>query len=167
VAFTGTPEFRNAQIAVLYQSLLRRPADGGGQQTFAGQIATGTTYEQVTASLLGSQEYFANRGGGTNDGWLNQVYSDILGRPGDSTSRSYWASQLAKRSRVSVAYSIVTTTEALEDRVNLMYQRYLRRAGDGGGLAFWASLIQKGRRDETIVSFLTSSAEYYAAAATY
>ena len=166
-SIAATTEYRDHQIDGWYLQLLRRGSDPPGEQYYGSLIATGGTYEQLTSSLLGSQEYFVNRAGATSDGWLTAAYSDVLGRAVDTGARTYWDGQLRTRSRTSVASALVTSTEGLQDRVQAMYQRYLRRPADNGGLSYWTAALATGMRDESVVAALVSSAEYYGAAAAY
>src|SRR5207248_4914976 len=76
-------EYRALVVQALYAKFLRRAADPSGLSTFVNLLGSGGTVEQLEAALSGSAEYFQNRGGGTNDGFLAALYQDALGRPLD------------------------------------------------------------------------------------
>jgi hypothetical protein len=161
-------EFHGLQVDAMYSRLLGRPADPAGRMWWIDRLARGTTYVQATAQILASNEYFQRHGGGTDDGWLSAVYSDVLaGRPVDVDGLAFWDGQLATRSRSSIALALVSSTEGLGDRVQNLYQRYLHRAADAGGAAYWASVIQGGGNDDQVVAALLVSNEYYWVAAVY
>ncbi|HEX3607174.1 MAG TPA: DUF4214 domain-containing protein, partial [Candidatus Dormibacteraeota bacterium] len=157
--FTVTSESRGVQVDALYRQLLQRPSDAGGRQSFINNVAAGATYEQVTAQILASTEYSQHHGS-TNTGWLSGVYSGILGRTIDSGALSYWNGQLARRSRVSVARSIVTSAEGLQRRLSGMYVQYLHRGAGQDELAFWSDQIQHGVRDERVVVLMLAQEGY-------
>ena len=49
----------------------------------------------LRATVLGGNEYFSTQGGGTNAGFLNALFLDLLARPIDSTSSTFYQGQLA------------------------------------------------------------------------
>jgi hypothetical protein len=56
----SSPEFINGLVQSIYQNFLNRPADPQGLAFNAATIAQGATYEQVTAFVMGSPEFFLN-----------------------------------------------------------------------------------------------------------
>jgi hypothetical protein len=44
-------------VQEIYQLFLHRAADPGGLEFFTQQLLTGTTFEQVVASVIGSPEF--------------------------------------------------------------------------------------------------------------
>src|SRR5262249_3463185 len=76
----GSEEYRIDLVQSLYQQFLRRAADPVGLSAWVGALATGTTVEQIEAGLIGSVEYFQRFGSGTNDGFLQSLYQDVLHR---------------------------------------------------------------------------------------
>jgi hypothetical protein len=56
----SSPEFTNGLVQSIYQNYLNRSADPQGLAFNAQTIANGATYEQVTAFVMGSPEYFLN-----------------------------------------------------------------------------------------------------------
>src|SRR5262249_3847158 len=78
LAIETSTEARILQVQALYARYLGRPADTGGQASGIQFLQGGGRQEQLAAFLLGSPEYFLVRGGGTNAGFLNAVYHDVL-----------------------------------------------------------------------------------------
>src|SRR5262249_31775585 len=78
-----SPEYRVVTIGKLYNQLLHRPVDQPGLNSALQFLAAGNTFDQLRAILIGSDEYFVTRGGGTVSGFLNAMFQDVLGRPID------------------------------------------------------------------------------------
>ncbi|HEV3343579.1 MAG TPA: DUF4214 domain-containing protein [Pirellulales bacterium] len=55
----GSAEYRAGLVAQMYLDVLDRPVDAGAQTYWAAKLADGRTDEQVLASLVASDEYFA------------------------------------------------------------------------------------------------------------
>jgi hypothetical protein len=146
-----------------FQRLLKRPADAVGLNAFVTFLANGGTAPQLEAVLLGSDEYFQNRGGGTNNGYLSTLFQDILGRAIDSTGQTTFSQQLTNNvSRTMVAGEVLTSLEAEQDVVMSFYQRFLRRPADTGGLNIFTMALQQGAKEGDIILDLVISDEYFA-----
>jgi uncharacterized protein (TIGR03118 family) len=159
----NTPEYRAVQVQAAYTLLLHRSADPAGLSFFSQFLTSGGTVEQMNSMLAGSVEYFQNRGGGTNTGFLNALYQDALGRAPDPTGQMTFLQDLANgQSRTEVAMVIFTSPEYFQKLVQGFYQQFLRRAADPGGLSANVAALQSGVRDETIIAMLIASQEYFA-----
>jgi uncharacterized protein (TIGR03118 family) len=155
-------EFRTVVVQGLYNTFLHRAADDGGLKAFTDFLARGGTIEQVEESITSSPEYFQNRGGGTNDGFLDALYQDALNRSVDPFGRSVFDQALAHgATRAEVATAIFTSNEFLQDLVDSFFQRFLRRAPDNAGLATFTGLLRQGARDEQVIAFIVGSEEYF------
>ena len=117
----------------------------------------------MAVSLTGSAEYFQNRGGSTNDGFLSALFQDALGRPIDAGARANFDQQLANgATRSQVAAAIFASTEYRQDLVGGYYLRFLHRPADSGGLANFVAALGNGAKDEDVIASLMGSAEYLA-----
>jgi hypothetical protein len=160
-AIENTAEYKTDEVEQLYHQYLHRPADPAGLSTGVALLATGGTVEQLAAVLAGSPEYFQSRGGGTNSGFLNALYNDVLGRPADPTGSADATALLAAGvSRSAIAGGILYSAEAIEDRVQSYYQQFLRRPADPFGLNSYVTLLQAGVPDELVQALILGSAEY-------
>jgi hypothetical protein len=158
----SSPEFRAVEVQAQYEKFLKRPADAGSVGAFSNFLAQGGTVEQIDVILTGSPEYFHNRGGGTNDGFLTALYSDVLNRSVDAPSRTAWDQALATGTTPGqVAAVFFQSPEYDQDLVKSFYQTYLHRPADNGSLNSFANALQSGIRDEVLVALLTSSTEYF------
>jgi hypothetical protein len=159
---TASLEWRIDVVENLYSSLLHRAADIPGLILAVGFLEGGGTDEQLAATIAGSVEYFQNRGGGTNDGFLTALYQDVLARAIDTSGQATFSQALiAGMSRVQVAASIYTSPEYRQNLVEGYYMTYLRRPADSGGLNTFVGALQSGATDENVISAIVGSDEYF------
>jgi len=160
---TSSQEYRTDLIAADYQLFLHRTADLPGLGNFLNFLGTGGTDEQIAVILTGSAEYFQNRGGGTNDGFLTALFQDALARPIDAGGRTGFDQQLAGGvTRAQVASAIFGSTEYRQDLVGSYYLRFLHRPADSGGMANFIAVLGNGAKDEDVIAALLGSGEYLA-----
>jgi N-acetylneuraminic acid mutarotase len=153
-------EYRTDQINSIYETLLHRPVDPSGLNFLLGFLAMGGTYEQVQEFVAGSNEFFADSGG-TNDGFLNALYQDALGRAPDVAGRAAFDQFLAQGgTRTQVAAMVYTSTEYRIDLVNGWYLAFLHRPADPLGLMDFVGALMQGQRDETVIAAIVGSDEY-------
>jgi Domain of unknown function (DUF4394)/Calx-beta domain/Domain of unknown function (DUF4214) len=158
----SSQEFRQLRLNQFYQQLLRRTIDPFGQASWTAFLAAGGTFEQVQIGILGSVEYFTTRGGGTNRGWLDAVYADVLGRAIDPTGLAGWTAALnAGASRTDVAQAILASVESNTRELQQLYQALLGRAGDAFGLAAFSAALNSGVSDEIVAAIMVGSQEYF------
>lgn len=158
---TASVEYRTRQIQTYYSAYLNRTADSSGLSFFVAFLNSGGTLEQVQATLLGSAEYFANRGSGSNEGFLTALYQDVLRRKPDSGGRQVFLESLDQgTTREQVAAQILGSAEYRTRLVRGLYQDFLGRDADTGGLAFWVNALANGLRDEQLIGRLVASEEY-------
>ena len=161
MALLTSPEYFTGQVQALYSSLLHRSADPGGLAGFVTFLEAGGTLEQVGAAIAGSAEYGQNRGGGTNDGFLNAVYQDVLARPVDPAGQATFDQQLANGTTPEqVALQLYSSPEYHQDEVQALYQQYLHRAVDPVGLSAFTGILNNGGSDAGVAASLISSAEF-------
>jgi len=155
-------EFRSMEVQNLYSRLLNRVADTAGLSACVNFLGQGHSITQVEDLLLGSNEYFARRGGGTTAGFLQAVYRDVLGRAIDSGGAQDWGQNLANGlSRADVAAAILSSREAAADLVAALYQHYLNRPADPAGLNAFTTALQGRTPLEAVIGRLVGSDEFY------
>lgn len=161
-AMINSWEGRVIAVNSAYTTYLGRQGDSGGLAGWALDVSRGDTREGVAAGVLASAEY-GSKHGGTNDGFVVGLYTDILHRAPDPAGRAAWNAMLARGvSRAALAHALLTTPEADQSRVAAFYTTYLRRSVDGVGLASWSVLLTRGVRDEQVEASLLGSDEYLA-----
>ena len=126
-------------------------------------LDNGNTVEQMDSLLVASAEYFQNRGGGTNLGFIGALYHDALSRTPDPTGQANFDRFLAQGgTRGQVADMIFGSPEYRGDLVESYYQRFLHRDADSSGLGGFVGILgQPGARDEQVVTALIASDEYF------
>jgi hypothetical protein len=159
---TKSLEYRINLVQSFYTTLLHRAADLSGLVVAVQFLEGGGTDEELQASITGSVEYFQNRGGGTNDGFLNALYHDALGRAIDSSGQATFSQALiAGMTRVQVATAIFTSPEYRQNLVEGYYMTYLRRQADTEGLNTFVGALQSGATDENVIAAIVGSTEYF------
>ena len=142
-----------------YADVFGRPADPGGFAFWTSQVRQrGVPF--VAAQLYGSGEYL-NANGGTDTGFVQAMYRQLLGRDpnGDPAGVSFWVAEAGRRGRVEVAFAFFQSEEKRRGRVRDLYCTLLDRTPDAGGSAFWAGVIlQEG--DLALARNLATSTEY-------
>jgi hypothetical protein len=178
-AIEQSPEYRTLEVQNLYHALLGRAADASGLNTYVSFLQAGGTVEQVETTLLTSPEFLQSRGAETDSGFLQALYTTVLGRNIDPPGQQFFSQILAAGvSRSLVATLVVNSVEAEQNQVQSYYQRFLRRSADPSGLKGLVDELHRGVqalqpiyvddrggpviRDETIIASILGSDEYLA-----
>ena len=153
-------EWAGTQIKALYVKILGRTADANGYAYWLGRVRDGYRIEDIAAYFYGGPEYF-EQSGGTNRGFVENLYLDLLGRKADDSGRSYWVSQLNNgMSRTAVAANFYASIESRQSRVTALYRTILGRNPDASGLDYWSQqLLTLG--DVSLAAYLGASKEYF------
>lgn len=160
---TNSVENYSNEVATLYQQMLHRTPDQGGLNTWVNSMQFGQPLEAVEAAITSSDEYFAGHGS-TNSGYLQGLYTDILGRGADAGGSAHWSGDLAAgatRGSVSAAFS--SSTEKLAAVIAADYVNVLGRNPEAGGVDGWMAKTKfnaGGSRNELLALFVGSN-EYY------
>jgi hypothetical protein len=140
-------------------------------------LATGT-FEQEAKIVVSSAEFFTNSGG-TANGFLTALYTDVLNRPIDaSTLATLSAMNLTDPNvRAQVAAQVFGGSEYQTDLINSpsttaqkysqgvptgFYQVFLNRAADSTGLAAAQAQFAAGQTDLQVMATILASDEYFA-----
>ena len=155
-----------AVVDQMYEDTLGRAGDPAGTAFWIGQLRSGRrTVAQAAAAFYASGEYYRGFGGGTDGGWVSDLYPKLLGRSPDPNGLDYWIRQTAAAGRDSVARRFFQSPESARNRVTGLYQDLLGRAPDPSGLAHWsAKVVTDG--DLVLAVQLAASNEYRTRAAT-
>jgi hypothetical protein len=157
-SLTASGEYRRALVDRFYQDYLGRPADRAGLATWSPWTTVLRT--EVQAKLLASGEYFT-KAGGTNGGFVDALFRDVLGRSADPGGRAAFVSLLDRgRSRYAVAKTLLTSPEGWGHVVDDLYRHFLRRPSDSSGRAFWRARLAAGTSVEGVIAALAGSTEY-------
>jgi hypothetical protein len=162
-AIEDSAEFRAIEVEHLYNQYLHRAADPLGLDGATAFLQGGGTMEQLATVLIGSTEYFQNRGGGTNSGFLQALYLDALNRPIDPTAEATITPLLANGTTTSqVATLVLHSQEYAADLVQSYYRQLLNRDLDATGQTTWPQFLRAGAPDEVVTAYIIGSDEYFA-----
>jgi hypothetical protein len=138
--FVTSPEKRAHDIGLEYQTYLGRSASPAEINGWLAAFQQGVTPEQALAAIVGSNEYF-QRAGGTNAGWLEQVYHDLLGRSRDAGSQGFLNALNQGRPRAAIVAAIQASGEYESRLVNTTYVALLNRPAASGEANLWFGLL--------------------------
>ena len=162
LAIEGTTEYLQDQVVAIYATYLNRHPDPSGEQFWVNFLMGGGTFEQVAAELAGSAEYFALEGG-TNQGFVTGLYTDVLDRTPTSVEVNGWVTLLnSGTSRTAVATQFLTSTEYRTDLIMSDYATFLGRKADPAGLMGWLNAFQAGAKDQDVLAGIFGSPEGFA-----
>jgi hypothetical protein len=100
-------------VARLYAAYFLRVPDTAGMTHWIAQSRRGTTLADISKSFSGSNEFKARYGPLTNRQFVELIYTNILGRPGEASGIDFWTGQLnsGKKNRGGV---MIGFSESLE-----------------------------------------------------
>jgi hypothetical protein len=178
----ASPEFRKVQVELIYEQYLpghtafdrntRQVLDPTAILVWGGDLAHGTTVEQVAAAVVSSPEFLGGPGGGTVGGFLQALDKDSLGRGLDSLGQEVYGGQLGgdlaapAAPAAAVAQDVFTSPEYFRHLVDGFYGQLLDRApGANDNVAFWEGRLAAGVPDEVVMALLVggnpNSHEYF------
>lgn len=159
-SLTHSDEYFATIIRPAYQQFLSRDADAGGLSYWTALMHGGLTDEQLEAGFIGSPEFY-NHSGGTDKGWVDAMYQNLLGRLPDGAGESYWINQLAQgANRGAVAYGFAASLEREIGHLTDDYRRFLGRFPGPGEINFWVIEFLRGVTNEDIITGFIASDEY-------
>ena len=119
------------------QRLLHRGADFGSKQGFVAALGNGLTVQQVTAAIVGSDEYFQNSNVAGTDGsylsFISRLYNDVLGRTVDSGAQADFLNRAEVQPRAGVANTLDHSVEYQTNLVSSYYTHLLPNHPTPGG----------------------------------
>jgi hypothetical protein len=153
-------EALSRDVQIFFKQFLLRNPDPTGLAFWVGQLKTGTTFNQVRAGILGSDEFFGLVNSDKTQ-FLAAVYQLELGRPLDAAGQAFWTQKLNSGvSRQSVVQQILASTEGVNVKVTSFYSDLLGRTPDASGQAFWAAQFRAGVDDPAAAAGFVGGAEF-------
>jgi type III secretory pathway component EscR len=154
-------EYRTKLAQSLFKQFLGRAATQTEVNFFLSALQQGMTVEQLIAVIVGSDEYYQNRGGGMNNGFLEHLYNDLLGRPIDEGGLASFTDLLNRGgSRQQVALFILGSSEYRSNQIQSFFRTFLERQAGDSEINFFLALWQQGARREQIIAQIIGSPEY-------
>lgn len=165
LAFTETLthsiEYFSSVITSDYNQFLGRAPDAAGLAFWEGLMQQGMSDEQLESQFIGSPEFF-NHCGGTNQGWVNGMYADLLGRLPDAAGDVSWVSALnAGMPRSLAAFGFAGSAEREAIVVRDDYNRFLGREASEAETDGWVNRFRSGMSNENIIAGFVASDEFF------
>lgn len=164
--------FRNwaptqSPVIRLFRAYFLRTPDIGGLNFWSARRRTGTPLDTVSQSFAGSSEFTNRYGSLSNRAYVQLVYQNVLGRPGDTGGVNYWTGQLDQRRRnrgqvmtgFSESSEYTRKSQPAVDAVNL-FTGMLRRVPTSAELATWAPATGTVPPKADLIAFLLASQSY-------
>jgi len=162
-SITYSDEYRMRLITGSYDRFLGRGPDPQGLQGWLGAMRRGVTIQEMESGFIASPEYYANSGG-TDQGWITELYRHVLNRGPSVADLQGWMGALQRgANREQVAMGFLLSTENLATVVNEQYLILLHRGIDPVGRLGWVAAIQRGHRLEEVIGGIIASDEYFQA----
>ena len=153
-------EYRSNLIETLYGSLLNREPEREEMMVLVNLLNFGGTDEDATSRIVASADY-RTRSGGTTDGFINQVYIDLLGRTPTREEMGIYARFLqGGGTREQVGDMITGGREYQARLIANRCERFQRHGCDPESAARFLALLRNGGTDEQVISILMDSNDY-------
>jgi hypothetical protein len=164
-SFNNSDEYRMMRIVEGYSLALGRSPDPEGASYWLGMMQSGAIQpDDAYRTFLASQEMYDLQGGGTDEGYINAIYRQILHRDADAEGIAYWVGFLTRGlSRSAITNSMWFSPETYNVRVDDTYRVML---GRGAGLSeqrYWSGIAATYGHTR-MRSAIMATEEYYARA---
>lgn len=170
----SSEEGRNRYVAQNYVTYLNRQPTAGDLTYWRGVVSQphagagqASPQEVFLGGLIGSGEYFANRGNNTVTGWVDAVYRVYLGREADEGGRNFFVGRtldLFGAVRANTALVFDTSDEYRARRISGFYTAFLGRAASASDIAYWIAQFKAGLTDEQVQGTIAGTDEAFARA---
>jgi hypothetical protein len=157
--FTTSEEYRRRYITTVYQDVLGRGPDAGGMRFWLDRLATRQVrLDDIRPTFMASREFYL-RGGGTEAGFVQELYRRALGRSAAPAEVAHWSGQLRTGGQAGVIAGIYGSPESARIRVDRAYRAWLRRTAAADERAYWERTVLT-RGDEHLRMSVMVSQEY-------
>lgn len=155
-------------VVRLYTAYFLRYPDRAGLQYWISQRTGGRSLTQVSNSFAASPEFRSMYGSLNDRQFVERVYLNVLGRPGEQSGIDFWTGQLSARRRTR-GQVMIGFSESPEYRTQMtvivdtsvVTLLMLRRAPTGPEVDYWFVERQSGRlSDERLGEWVLGSAAY-------
>jgi hypothetical protein len=159
-AIWASPEHRQSEINSYYQTFLGRSADNAGLAFWTQAFAGGAQEGDVVKGIMVSPEFLSSHT--ANSAFVSALYTEVLGRQGDSVGAAFWQAQLnsGALSRAQVAAAFINGGEAAQLAIDSYYAAFLHRGPDAGASSLLNLAAQGVSLHDLAIAFLASG-EYY------
>jgi uncharacterized protein DUF4214 len=157
----------------LYSAALGRAPDVGGLAFWTNDVdGSQVPLGDVAGSFASSPEFIQHFGSLADPAFVQQLYQNVLNRPGDASGAQFWQDQLASgisRGQVVLGFAespenetdtLATAGDKNNAEAFRLYQATLNRAPDQAGQTFWSSALGNGATPEQLAQGFIGSAEF-------
>jgi hypothetical protein len=165
MTLASTDEWLTHVVTGFYRDTLGREPDRVGLADWKSRIRAGVPVSEVAAAFYASQEYY-QRTGGTNRGYVTDLYRKLLLREPDAGGLQHWVDKLDRgmdRSALAAQFLLLAGDRGAAHRQAVPPPA--RRPADRAGLTSWPPFI-RAYGDISLAAGLGASEEYYARAQT-
>ncbi|HEY8359593.1 MAG TPA: DUF4214 domain-containing protein [Ramlibacter sp.] len=116
------------RIALLYEAGLDRQAEDAGLNYWIDQLEAGRSFASMAQFFMESSEFRASFGDPSrlsNDGFVDLLYKNVLGRDGEADGFQYWLGQLANgvsRNQMLLGFAVSPENEAGSPYVQSLFE---------------------------------------------
>jgi hypothetical protein len=155
----SSTEYQNGLISTYFQTYLARTGTSLELSSFVTLLGTSND-QNVQEAILGSAEFFSDHGG-TDAGFVDALFSTLLGRTPSSLEESFYVSQLAGSfTRGQVAGELLSSAEYNQGLLTSYFGQYLDRTPMSTDDATFVPLLEPGGNNETVQASILGSLEY-------
>ncbi len=159
--FLQSTEYAQRQVRSLYADILGRAPGPSELSEWVGQLRSGLTVVAAQSRFYASGE-FLTVAGGTTQGFVSQLYQNILNRTASTAELSLWTLPIdtGSLSRSQAALAFLNGVEYRRMAVDGLYRDWLGRSLDATGWAHWSAVLAAGTPIEGVVRGIVLSNEY-------
>ena len=106
-----------ASVARLYDATFNRLPDGNGLLWWKNLVDHGTSFSTVADAFASSAEFEHTYGNLSNQGFVEQLYHNVLDRAGEASGVAYWTAALAS-GQTDRGVVLLGFSEFMEHQVN-------------------------------------------------
>ncbi len=165
---TGTAE----DVARLYQAAFGRAPDVSGLDGNTALVTTDTiSLAALAAGFAASPEFNALYGQTDANGFVRQLYLNVLHRSPDAAGQQLWVNYVSATSRGDALLAFSDSQEnhrqtlpiagsRTDAEATRLYQAAFNRSPDSAGLAFWSGRLSQGATVDQVVQGFVESPEF-------
>src|SRR5215469_1052524 len=155
----SSPEYKDDLVAGYAKSYLGATLTPVELATFVAILGVSND-QTVQESILGSSAFFTENGG-TNLGFVNGLFTDLLGHGPSSFEQGFFLTQLAGSfTRTQVAGEVLSGSAYNQHLLTIYFRQYLDRSPAGAEDSFFVPLLEAGGNNETVQADILGSFEY-------
>jgi hypothetical protein len=151
----------------LYLAAFGRPADAPGLRYWSTRSRQGVTRAAISATFAGTGEFARTYGSADDHDYIERVYENVLGRPGDPDGVAYWTDLLESgrttRGQVMVSFSEsheFVRSQSAEVEAAAIPAMLLGRGPTPDEFQRWVSAIDEAASAEDLIAEVLASRAY-------